>query len=446
MPSVESILAFFASAVFIFTCVSAELVFIHCFYDKNFLWHKKKGIFILLAAIAEAAITYAFPTWVDLSGVAFYLIKFFLVMYDYRGKKFKGVLRFLLVSSVIEFSLLYIGIVGAYLMIPDFDFWSSDAFPVSVELFVNIVHTIFFGVIFLYLYFRVYKKGIIIKCGVREIVFAALYPLLCFIIPTLIIALGKESAITLLILSIMAVLLALFIPMFLYYMRIQQYYEQRSAHQENYMQTELAHFTQYKQSQEETARFRHDIRNYLLGLNSLLTSGKTDEATQYLQDMLSTAEELRQKYVSGDEMLDCIISVKATDMEKQNIPFSLDGVLAGGLGWKPMDICVVFANALDNAIEACANVPQENRHISMTIKSTAQYWFVSITNPVLKAVNTDRLFQQSGSFTTKSNSRQHGLGTYNMKRAVETNGGIIKAHSTDETFTLEIVIDKSNAQ
>lgn len=155
------------------------------------------------------------------------------------------------------------------------------------------------------------------------------------------------------------------------------------------------------------------------------------------------SERLSAKYVTGDEMLDCIVSAKAGSMEQRGIKFRLDGVLAGGLGWKPMDICSVFANALDNAAEACMQLPEEMREIEMKIKSTPQFWFVRIENPVKEPVNVGLLFQEKGGYTTKQNAGKHGIGTYNMKHTVESNGGMLQAECTNLRFILEIMIDKT---
>ena len=109
-----------------------------------------------------------------------------------------------------------------------------------------------------------------------------------------------------------------------------------------------------------------------------------------------------------------------------------------------MDICNVFANALDNAIEACQKVEPERRQISMSIKSTSQFWFITIENPVAEAVDTSKLFLKNGGYTSKANADKHGIGTYNMKYTVESYGAMLKAECNDETFKLEILIDKSS--
>ena len=208
------------------------------------------------------------------------------------------------------------------------------------------------------------------------------------------------------------------------------------------MEAELAHFQQYKLAQEETARFRHDIKNNLLCATDMLRQGKAEEANAYLQDLLEGVETLSNRHVTGDEILDSILAFKAQKMEEQGIDFRLDGVVAGGLSWKPVDICNVFANALDNAIEACERLPQEDRQITMTIKATMQNWLIRMENPVLEAVDTKRLFKKKDRFSSKSDPQNHGLGTYTMKHTVETYGGALQAEYADHKFLLDIMIPK----
>lgn len=193
------------------------------------------------------------------------------------------------------------------------------------------------------------------KCGTRERIFTIVYPITFIALIFLINPTKMGDKIPLVIAGCAITLFGALTPMFIYYIRINEYFQARSAHQERYIEDELAHFQQYKQAQEETARFRHDIRNNLLCIRDLLETGKTDEASDYLNDLLEVSDALRAKYVTGDEMLDCIVASKAVRMHEADIPFQLDGVLAGGTNWKPMDICNVFANAWTTQLRLAPN-------------------------------------------------------------------------------------------
>jgi sensor histidine kinase regulating citrate/malate metabolism len=297
--------------------------------------------------------------------------------------------------------------------------------------------------IYHYLYQRLYRKRIFIPCTKREWLFLFGYLLFITALFVLILLSEKNGAATFVVMTISVMLLTIIIPLFVFYNKIHNYYRERVEFQETYLQAELAHFQQYKRAQEETRRFRHDIRNNLLCLNEMLHDGRMDEATNYLQELLEGVQSLSSRYVSGDEVLDCILSAKTGEMQQKQITFHLNGVLAGGLPWKPIDICNVFANALDNAIEACDKLEDEKCTITMTLKATPQYWFVRIENPVAQDVDVSQIFQERGGYTSKPNAAQHGLGTYNIKRTVESYDGIVKAECKDQWFALELMIDKS---
>lgn len=427
-----------------FLSIAAVIVFLHCFYDDYFLWTGKKALFILGYALASAILLFCFgiqSVYLTIVG----LVLPFIVLYDYRGKKIKGFLKFLVAYGIINVCMACISLNSYMLIMPESGIDALMAMenyvvPDSVTLFVAIMYALFLVPVFLYLYYRVYKRGVVVRCGKRELALAAIYPIVCFAVTIII---PFSSTVTLAILIGMSIILAFMFPVFMFYTRLSQHYRKMTEYQELYMQTELDHFMQYKQNQEETVRFRHDIRNNLLCVHEMLQMGKTKAAQNYLEELLDTTDTLRNKYVTGDEMLDCIIGVKAGIMAEKGIRFQLEGVLAGGLRWKVMDVCVVFANAFDNAMEACEQLPPEERIITLTIKSTPQFWLMTIQNPVRENIDINRLFRKNGGYTSKADATQHGIGTYNMKHVVESYGGILKATCQNALFTLEIMIDKS---
>lgn len=469
MNPAMTVLNFIFNSAYIFFYVAALCVFLHCFYDTGFRWHWKKAIPLLAVAFLDSAILcftsqllYFFVSNILLA------LQVLIAVYDYRGKKIFAILRFVPSAYIITACTSFVGIIGAYLFLPNtpFDmiptlqesitmtqeeintlYFSSfvDSVPASTLLFTYILNAVFLGAAFFFLYYRLYKKQVVIRSKTSDLIFVAVYPAVCFILLLIFVWVGKDSRITLFILTGISILFGLMFPVFIFLTRIGQHYRDRAIYQENHMQAELSHFEQYKQNQEETTRFRHDIRNNLLCLNDLLQEGRTREATEYLNDLLHTSRSLSPKFVSGDQMLDCILGVKDRVMEENGISFQLDGVLAGGLRWKPMDICNVFANALDNAIEACQQLPEDQRQITMTIRGTEQYWFVTVQNPAPTEVDTQQLCLKNGGFTSKADARQHGIGTYTMKTTVENYGGILKADCTDGIFTLEIMIDKGSS-
>lgn len=423
-----------ANYIYIITLV----IFLHCFYDPNLCWTRKKALLILPAFLLEALCLFlATPTADILSFISLPLLVA-VIIYDYPGKKLPTAFRVFGVLLLISWMVTPILAVGLQYFFPE-SFWGASYSGGGGLLFVNILITVILGMILPYLYRQLYKPGIFIRCGKRERIFVWVCCILIFVIIGILSNPVSDRPAQL----VMAggfILLMVIVPIFIYSARITAYFVSRTQYQEGYMQTELEYFRQYKQTQEETKQFRHDVKNNLLCLKEMLSSGRTEDAHTYLENLVETTEALGEKYVTGDEIVDSILAAKGSVIEKSGIEFQLDGILAGGLKWKPVDVCCVFANALDNAIEACKQLPAEDRSISMKIKTAPQFWFVHIENPVKEDFDTALLFQRQGGYTSKSDSSRHGIGTYSMKHTVETYGGIVNAECVNHRFTLELMI------
>lgn len=431
------------------------ILFYHCFRDTNLLWNKKKVLLLALTAFCNFILLIFVP-----DGTISFLISLidvYIILRDYKGRKVPSFLKLLFFTIAFQTFVETTAMVVLTFIYPQFLINTANTENIDQmiaamtyllsgtgQLIIYLIAIVFFGIAFLCLY-PLYKNGVVMRSGRKEtwiiLAFAYISSFFCGF------ALWyyDDHVFLRYCLAVLIAILSLIFPFFLFSRPVSEYYRKRTALQESHIQAELSHFQQRQQMQEETSRFRHDIRNNLLCINDLLEKGNAEGASQYLKNLLSIVESLSPKYVTGDPMVDSILDLKVQTMEQNGIRFELDGVLAGGLPWKPVDICNVFANALDNAIEACQKVAPEKRQISMTIKSTPQFWFVTIQNSVAKAVDVAKLFQKNGGYTSKSNADAHGIGTYNMKYTVESYGDMLKAECTDETFTLEIMIDKSSS-
>lgn len=217
------------------------------------------------------------------------------------------------------------------------------------------------------------------------------------------------------------------------------YYQQGQKRQEEWMRHELTYFKEYKKSQEETRRFRHDVTNNLTCISALLQEGKQEEAQQYLCNMLGEIRAFSPKVVTGEEMLDCIISVKWELMVENGIVFQVDGVLDRGLKWEPIDICTVFSNALDNAIEACQKVSEE-KVILLSFKRTRNFYCIEIKNSINKELVNIEEIRSGKSFTTKIDKEFHGFGLENIEKIIRKHNGQLELNADEKYFILRMII------
>ena len=215
-----------------------------------------------------------------------------------------------------------------------------------------------------------------------------------------------------------------------------------------YISAELDYINQYKKNQTEIRAFRHDIINNLSMLSALHEEKNYEGAKDYIDTLLGNVKSMSPKYITGDEMLDCIVGMKAAKMDEEGINFTLEGVIDCGLGMKAVDICSIFANALDNAIEACEKVSKDlERWIKLSVKRTDKFFLIKLENTMNEEEKTQplsRLFDEGERITTKKDKAHHGFGVQNMKETVLKYEGIDKVEIEDGVFILSIVIPRTN--
>ncbi len=295
-----------------------------------------------------------------------------------------------------------------------------------------------------YVYFVLYKKQICIQFQLAEKIGLFTVTIFVWVVYGFMLTAHEEpfqklqSGFTVLFIVMLMVMYGTFM-IAMVKNKTSAYYQQGQKFQEEWMKHELAYFEEYKKSQEETRRFRHDVMNNLTCVSALLQEGKQEEAKRYLGNMLGEIHAFSPKVVTGDEMLDCIISVKWEQMVEAGIIFKADGVLDRGLNWEPIDICTVFSNAMDNAIEACQKVAGK-KEILLSLKRTKNFYYLEMKNSMNKEeVNIDEM--RSGKlFTTKKDKDIHGFGLESIKKIVSIHNGELELAMDEEYFILRMII------
>lgn len=104
---------------------------------------------------------------------------------------------------------------------------------------------------------------------------------------------------------------------------------------------------------ELTKAFRHDIRNHLSVLNGLLKAKQTEQAKLYLEKLGAAVGELSFPVQTGNPVVDILVNSKLELAARKEIEADISLILPKSCTVDELDLCVIFSNALDNAIAAC---------------------------------------------------------------------------------------------
>ena len=384
--------------------------------------------------------------------VGLFIYAFFFYLFAYKEKKF---LRAIESTVCLYFVYSYTATLSQ--MTAVYFYGGTD--EVMMDLYINhlgvggtwtfitIMNFVVTLALFLVVYFGFYrpKKFYVISIPFRIFfsVWAALFVIIPFIPAQMssdVITLEQRYHYLSIFYVVGTVILGLAVPVIMIISSVERSLREKNKSQETYLAAELEYIGQYKKQQVETKAFRHDIKNNLALTQMMLEKGNVDEAKEHIADMLGNVSSFSPKYVTGDEMLDIIVFMKADKMKEKNIKFNLDGVVDGGLNIKAMDMCSIFANALDNAIEAASYC--EDPYINFSIKRTDKFFILKITNSSNGKVDTGKLLSTSG-YTSKKDKDHHGFGLMNVRRAVESLNGLLKADSDENSFTLSIMMPRT---
>ena len=188
-----------------------------------------------------------------------------------------------------------------------------------------------------------------------------------------------------------------------------------------------------------TRTFRHDIKNHLLTMNILAENGDIEEIKKYLKEMSGIIDESSYVRITGISAVDAILNEKLYEAQSYNITTNYDVMNMEKNSIKPVDMCIILSNALDNAIEANQTIDDpDGRYIKLKMYGDGTYTVISVMNP------TDKIpVKGSGNsyVTSKKDNENHGFGLKSIENTAKKYDGEMLTKCEDSVFTLVIKLN-----
>ena len=108
---------------------------------------------------------------------------------------------------------------------------------------------------------------------------------------------------------------------------------------------------------------RHDMRHKLITLSSLIGKGENDAALELIGREQMMLEELSARRWCQNDILNAMFTYYFELAEKKKIKLETSLEISDNIPVDAVELSMVFANALENAVRACEEVPAGNRKI-----------------------------------------------------------------------------------
>lgn len=196
-------------------------------------------------------------------------------------------------------------------------------------------------------------------------------------------------------------------------------------------------YVQYKQSREsiELINYKyHDLKHQIAFLRSEDDPKKREE---YLNRMEDGIRQYETQNKTGNKVLDTVLTTKSLYCAKHGITFTCvaDGTLLDFMD--VMDICSIFGNALDNAIECELKIPdKEKRLVHVTVSKQKNFLLLRFEN----YYEGNLEYQEGKLVTTKKEKEYHGYGLKSIRYTVNKYDGAVSIDTKENWFDLKILI------
>ena len=202
------------------------------------------------------------------------------------------------------------------------------------------------------------------------------------------------------------------------------------------LKAQYDHYRNYQETINLINIKYHDLKHQLAGLTAESDPQKRKE---WLASMNSELESYRPQTQTGNQVLDGIIDQKLALMRQNKIRFTCvtDGALLSFM--HVTDICTIFGNALDNAIESVIVLPDpDKRIVHLSVSARKQFVCIEVDNYCDHPVKIVNGFPA----TTKEDVRNHGFGVKSIAYTAEKYGGNVHFDVQDKNFELKVLIPR----
>ena len=193
---------------------------------------------------------------------------------------------------------------------------------------------------------------------------------------------------------------------------------------------------------------RHDLKTHIAGITALVEGKREtrddDALATYIKGMTDTVARLDFADKTGNPVTDVILHQLRQNAKRNRIDVSSEFVFPADGNFDVYDIGVILNNALQNALEACANLA-EARTVDIRSYEKGGLFFIEVENDFAVA---ELSWEEGAPYPTtrKPDKKRHGLGLMNIERCAKKYDGAIDIETTADgergRFTLTVMLRK----
>lgn len=180
--------------------------------------------------------------------------------------------------------------------------------------------------------------------------------------------------------------------------------------------------------------WRHDYRHHIQAMKVHAANGELEAIADYLDMLDDDLTNVETVIKTGNRMADAILNSKLSLAAERQIRVKADAAIPVSLATSELDLCIIIGNLMDNAMEACMELPPDERLVRLYMEMKGNYLYLALTN-------TAGGKKKRGFGTSKGEG--HGLGIARIDSIVKKYGGYVTRASEDGAFSTEVLLPQA---
>ena len=180
--------------------------------------------------------------------------------------------------------------------------------------------------------------------------------------------------------------------------------------------------------------WRHDYRNHIQNMKIQLSEKNYTALDRYLDQLADDLNTVDTVIKTGNVMADAVLNTKLNTAAGMSIRTNVKAGVPEGIPLSDVELCAVLGNLLDNALEACGRLPEEERFLRVYIGNLKNQFYLSVQN------SAGAVKKSGGKYMTTKSGDSHGYGIFRIDRLTKKYGGYVNRQNEDGVFATEIMI------
>lgn len=201
------------------------------------------------------------------------------------------------------------------------------------------------------------------------------------------------------------------------------------------MKIQYTHYINTQKDYIKVRQLHHDIKNHIACIKGVTQSN--NDATNYISSIEDELDKYDNSLKTGNMILDIILNEKNKVCKESNIKLLIDINNIETCSFiDTIDICSIFSNIFDNAIEACEKISDSEKEINLRGTIVNNFFVIRMENTKQNKINIKNNYIK----TDKKDTYLHGLGIKSVKDSVSKYNGEVVIDHSENNFTMKIFI------